>query len=69
MSVRYKVGDTIFVNDNIVKYTRIIKEGEEVEIVEIDPSDNNLTYNIENSDGYCVWVNEVCILKPIGIKI
>lgn len=66
---RYKVGYKLFVNNNIAKYTRMIREGEKVEIVEVDTYDMNLTYNIENSNGYCVWVNETCLLNPIGIKV
>lgn len=66
---RYKVGYKLFVNNNIAKYTRMIREGEKVEIVEVDTYDMNLTYNIENSNGYCVWVNEICLLNPIGIKV
>ena len=50
---RYKEGDMLFVNSNIVKYTRMIKEGEEVEIVEVDHADKNLTYNIESWKGHC----------------
>lgn len=69
MSVRYKVGDKLFVNEFIVKYTRMIKEGEKVEIVEVDNYDNNLTYNIENNNGYCVWVNEICFMNFIGIIV
>ena len=66
---RYKVGDMLFVNNNIVKYTRMIKEGEEVEIVEVDTDDMNLTYNIKSWKGHCVWVNEICLLDFIGIKV
>ena len=69
MSVRYKVGDMLFVNKHIAKYTRIIKECEKVEIVEVDIADKDLPYNIENSKGYCVWVNEICLLDLIGIKV
>lgn len=66
---RYKVGDKLFVNKHIAKYTRVIKEGEKVEIVEVDTDDMNLTYNIENCNDYCVWVNEICLLDFIGIKV
>lgn len=66
---RYKVGDLLFVNKHIATYTRMIKEGEKVEIVEVDTGDMDLTYNIENSKGYCVWVNEICLLNLIGIKV
>lgn len=66
---RYKVGDKLFVNEHIAKYTRIIKEGEKVEIVEVDTYDNNLPYNIENSKGYCIWVNEICFMDLMGIKV
>lgn len=66
---RYKVGYKLFVNRHIAKYTRIIKEGEKVEIVEVDTHDKDLTYNIENSTGYCIWVNEICLLNLIGIKV
>nr|DAP74406.1 MAG TPA: hypothetical protein [Caudoviricetes sp.] len=67
--LRYKVGDKFFVNKHIATYTRIIKECEKVEIVEVDVADMNLTYNIENSNGYCIWVNEICFLDLIGIKV
>lgn len=66
---RYKVGDMLFVNNNIAKYTKIIREGEKVEIVEVDVADMKLTYNIENSNDYCIWVNEICFLDLIGIKV
>lgn len=66
---RYKVGYKLFVNRHIATYTRMIKEGEKVEIVEVDTDDMDLTYNIENSKGYCVWVNEICLLDLIGIKV
>ena len=69
MSVMYKEGDKLFVNKHIATYTRMIKEREKVEIIEVDPLDGNLTYNIENSKGYCVWVNEICLLNLIGIKV
>lgn len=66
---RYKEGDMLFVNKHIATYTRMIKEGEEVEIVEVDTDDNDLTYNIESWKGHCVWVNEICLLDLIGIKV
>lgn len=66
---RYKVGYKLFVNRYIAIYTRMIKEGEKVEIVEVNTNDMDLTYNIENSKGYCVWVNEICLLDLIGIKV
>ena len=69
MSVRYKVGDMLFVNKYITKYTRMIKEGEKVEIVDVDTHDKDLTYNIESCNDYCVWVNEICLLNLIGIKV
>lgn len=66
---RYKVGDKIFVNKHIAKYTGMIKEGEEVEIVGVDTDDMDLTYNIESWKGHCVWVNEIWLLNLIGIKV
>lgn len=66
---RYKVGDKLFVNKNIAIYTRFIKEGEKVEVVEVDTNDMDLTYNIESCNDCCVWVNEICLLNPIGIKV
>ena len=69
MSVMYKEGDKLSVNSNIGKYTKLIKEFEEVEIIEVDPLDGDLTYRVESEKGYRVWVNEICILNPIGIKV
>lgn len=66
---RYKVGDKLFVNKHIAIYTRMIKEGEKVEIVDVDIHDKDLTYNIESCNDYCVWVNEICLLDLIGIKV
>lgn len=66
---RYKVGDKLFVNKYISTYTRMIKEGEKVEIVEVDTCDMDLTYNIESCNDYCVWVNEICLFNLIGIKV
>ena len=66
---RAKVGDKFFVNKHIATFTRIIKEGEKVEIVEVDVADMDLPYNIENSKGYSVWVNEICLSNLIGIKV
>lgn len=66
---RYKVSDKLFVNKHIALYTRMIKEGEKVEIVEVDTHDKDLTYNIESCNDYCVWVNEICLLDLIGIKV
>lgn len=66
---RYKVGDKLFVNKHIATYTRMIKEGEKVEIVDVDEHDKDLTYNIESCNDYCVWVNEICLLNLIGIKV
>lgn len=66
---RYKVGDKLFVNKHIAIYTRMIKEGEKVEIVDVDIHDKDLTYNIESRNDYCVWVNEICLLDLIGIKV
>ena len=66
---RYKVGCKLFVNKHIAKFTKIIKEGEKVVIVEVDTHDKDLTYNIENSTGYSIWVNEICLLDLIEIKV
>lgn len=66
---RYKVGDKLFVNKHIALYTKMIKEGEKVEIVDVDTHDKDLTYNIESCNDYCVWVNEICFLNLIGIKV
>lgn len=69
MLARYKEGQEVVVNELILRHTKVIKPWETVKIIDVDPTDFDLTYYIRGKQGYRYWVSGNCLVNPIGIKI